>query len=373
MKKLLLYFLLVTGTNNVFAQVNQGNWRWRFDNGSEMHAGWIAPENTIVSVTNTQPIRLRTELLAASSGTANICLQYSSSLNPSAWTDITNTAGTNAFELSGFSRHIQDNTPTSQQLAGCSEGASYTYRAGTVFVSTEMVDKTINANTKSDFEWVIVPTYNIQPNVTYTFRVANVNWPIALPKVITSATLPVHLANFSAKAESSRTKIQWTTKTEVNNDFFEVERSTDGNTWTTLNKVKGSGTTTEAQTYTSYDHAPLSTTNFYRISQHDLDGRVKTSSVVAVKHRSATKLSMITVYPNPTVKEIRFRLDNVNEKGLTASLTSLDGKIVHSESFATSTTSNLYELNLNKKPAAGTYILSIKGNNISVNERVIVH
>jgi hypothetical protein len=302
MKKLLLPLLLIATSIGTFANPLQGNWRWRYDNGSETTANWISTENSPITVSGMQTIRLRTQLFSATTNTTTFFLEYSTSLNPTIWTKITNTAGSNAFELAGFTMNIMDNTATTQQLAGCTDAATYTYQAGNVFVSTEMFSKTISANTNSEFEWVITPTNNLQPNVTYTFRVANATTQIALPTLSTAATLPVQLANFTAKAENNATKVQWTTSTEFNNDYFQVERSADGNTWKAIKQVKGSGTSADAHTYTAYDLSPLKATNYYRISQHDLDGKVKISSIVAIKFRGGV-LTAVTVYPNPTVKE----------------------------------------------------------------------
>jgi hypothetical protein len=72
------------------------------------------------------------------------------------------------------------------------------------------------------------------------------------------------------------------------------------------------------------------------------------------------------------VKEINFRLENVSDNQLTASLVSLDGKLVHRQSIVTSNTSNLYSLDLKNKPLPGTYTLVIKGDNTSLNDRVVV-
>jgi hypothetical protein len=371
MKKVLLPFLLILSTITVIANPTQGNWRWRYDNGSETNASWLENENSAVTISGSQTIRLRTQLFSATGSSTSFWLQYSSSLNPGVWANITNTAGANAFELAGYTYNIMDNTPTTQQLNGCTDASSYSYQPGNVFVSTELATKSLNANTNSEFEWVITPTNNLQPNVTYTFRVANAVYQAALPTLVTTATLPVQLVNFTAKAENSSTKLQWTTASEFNNDFFQVERSADGNTWTTINTVKSIGTSTNAHTYTSYDKSPSQATNYYRLSQHDFDGRVKTSGVVAIKFRTVM-VSSVTVYPNPVVNKIQFRLENVSENKFTATLVSLDGRLVHREDMRTTSNTNIFALALAKKLAPGTYVLTISGDNFSANDRVIV-
>lgn len=372
MKGSLLIMLLAFISNSIFANLTQGSWRWRADNGNETSATWLHDENTAISVSTNSVLRLRQQVFSSNMAQYSFCLQYSSSLNPGVWIDITNRAGSNAFELAGTSNHVLDNTTTTGQLTGITDAATFTFQPGAILLATEMIDARIGANTKSEYEWAIAPTNNIQGNVTYTFRVLNAtSTALALPSLTTTTTLPVNLIDFSATAENKQVKIEWSTASELNNHHFDVERSADGTSWNVVNTVKGNGTTSSISIYSAYDNAPLNTVNYYRLLQVDLDGRKKVSKVVAVRFKKA-ELSMVIVYPNPTFSDIRFKVDNVNAKTIAATLVTLDGKTLYNESYSTSASTNDYKLNMKKKPLAGTYVLHVSGAGISLNQKVIV-
>ncbi|MBA4140548.1 MAG: hypothetical protein H0X70_08605, partial [Segetibacter sp.] len=99
----------------------------------------------------------------------------------------------------------------------------------------------------------------------------------ANPNVLTlenyATALPIVLSGFNATAEGAKTKIDWFTSSEQNNDHFEVERSSDGINYFKLATVKGMGNSVVPHQYTTYDNNPSKGTNYYRLLQYNLDGR----------------------------------------------------------------------------------------------------
>jgi hypothetical protein len=97
--------------------------------------------------------------------------------------------------------------------------------------------------------------------------------------------------------------------TEVNNDYFTLERSKNGLVFTGIEKLSGSGTHVGETHYTAKDEAPLNERSYYRLKQTDFDGRYSYSPVVTVK--VALQDPTVTVFPNPyTSGEI-----NINASG----------------------------------------------------------
>ena len=116
------------------------------------------------------------------------------------------------------------------------------------------------------------------------------------------ALLPVELTTFEARAiEKQRVQLDWMTATETDNDRFEVEHSTDGQTFTQLGAVAGAGGSSEEQWYDFVHETPISGLNYYRLRQIDFDGTETLSEVRVVE---MTGLSQVSVYPNPTVDEL---------------------------------------------------------------------
>lgn len=108
--------------------------------------------------------------------------------------------------------------------------------------------------------------------------------------------LPVTLTSFSAKPETERVLLQWTTETEQNVDRFEVERSKDGVDFEYVTTVEANGNTTSLSMYGAHDNSPLTGYSYYRLKAVDTNGEFDYSDLRRVDFRPANA----EVYPNPT-------------------------------------------------------------------------
>lgn len=95
--------------------------------------------------------------------------------------------------------------------------------------------------------------------------------------------LPVELLEFNGDLVQNRIVLTWATATETNNDFFLIERSTDGFIFTEMARVSGSGTSNSIQHYSWEDFSPCSGLFYYRLSQFDYDGRTEKFTPIAVQ------------------------------------------------------------------------------------------
>ncbi len=112
------------------------------------------------------------------------------------------------------------------------------------------------------------------------------------------STLPVTWLGFDAHTINDERAVlcDWQTASEMNNDLFTVERSSDLMHWQDIGSIPGAGTTFTAQTYQFIDHSPLEGVAYYRIRQTDIDGGVD-HSVVRTIHRGEP--TRFLVFPNP--------------------------------------------------------------------------
>lgn len=108
--------------------------------------------------------------------------------------------------------------------------------------------------------------------------------------------LPVQLTSFTGKISSNGVSLAWTTASQLNNDFFTLERSQTGSDFTPIATLRGEGTTSQIHHYAHTDEEPFDGTNYYRLKQTDYDGKSTFSHVVAVTY--ATEEEFV-VYPNP--------------------------------------------------------------------------
>lgn len=95
--------------------------------------------------------------------------------------------------------------------------------------------------------------------------------------------LPIELTYFSAKKAGNKlVKLDWSTATEINNNYFTIERSTENNRFYSLATIRGAGNSTQNLMYTFYDEKPLGGWNYYRLRQTDYDGKSTVSQNQAI-------------------------------------------------------------------------------------------
>lgn len=95
--------------------------------------------------------------------------------------------------------------------------------------------------------------------------------------------LPIELLWFDARPDGSEVRLDWSTASERDNDYFTVERSANAQDFTPVTRVEGAGNSTSTLNYRDYDHWPLAGTSFYRLRQTDYDGTTTVSNVVVVR------------------------------------------------------------------------------------------
>ncbi|MFM8950048.1 MAG: BNR-repeat neuraminidase N-terminal domain-containing protein, partial [Bacteroidota bacterium] len=99
--------------------------------------------------------------------------------------------------------------------------------------------------------------------------------------------LPVNLLAFAAEcSDKGEVEVTWTTASEVNNDFFTLERSKNGTVFDFVDRIEGGGTTPQISYYTFDDSGAFEGINYYRLSQTDYDGTTKTLGTVVAKCQS---------------------------------------------------------------------------------------
>lgn len=85
--------------------------------------------------------------------------------------------------------------------------------------------------------------------------------------------LPVDLVQFEISDHCEYTELNWVTASELNNDFFSLEKSHNRIHWETIYNVQGAGTSSEIHEYSYMDFSPTNQTTYYRLIQHDFDGK----------------------------------------------------------------------------------------------------
>ena len=183
--------------------------------------------------------------------------------------------------------------------------------------------------------------------------------------------LPIIITEFEAKLISkNNVQLNWITSSEINNNYFEVERSVDGSQFTAIGKVDGNGTTNSISSYQFTDHS-LSSVNreqstiYYRLKQVDFDGRFDFSKTVSVNINSLQQ--PISIYPNPSDGNFIIENDLAQNSNITLSIINLLGEKVWSNFYQLQAGKNSIEVKATTL-SPGIYFLRIEDESRQINE-----
>lgn len=118
------------------------------------------------------------------------------------------------------------------------------------------------------------------------------------------SSLPIELKYFKATKLDKSILLTWETTTEENNDFFTLEKSTDGKTWETITTVDGAGNSAEVISYRYEDLNPYTGNSYYRLRQTDFDGTSELSKVQFIYY--SLEKEGVQIFPNPARQNLLF-------------------------------------------------------------------
>jgi hypothetical protein len=169
--------------------------------------------------------------------------------------------------------------------------------------------------------------------------------------------------------------LNWRTLNEINTDYFEVERSEDGENFSSIGQVKASGTTTAATDYTFTDETPLKEQGHYRLRMVRQDGTFVYSRTILVQDRSPVA-SSFRVYPNPAAggQEVTIEVANLKEnEEVTFTVTDVSGRQVLTQQVRTDEFGELhltFPVGVSLRP--GIYNLTVAGSNKTLNRKLVI-
>lgn len=187
------------------------------------------------------------------------------------------------------------------------------------------------SETKTRVEELIamtMPGYYIQRHV---LDVITNRDPCGDPASCGLAPLPVALLYFTGeRLDEENVLLKWETASEVNNDYFQVERTLNpAQGFETVGTIKGNGTASAHAQYQSGDQNTYDTYTYYRLKQVDYDGTFRYSKIVAV--RGGAGPLVVTAFPNPgQAKHIRFKLSGLRQAaGAMISVYDVKGGVIY--------------------------------------------
>ncbi|KJS06880.1 MAG: hypothetical protein VR77_03450 [Flavobacteriales bacterium BRH_c54] len=190
------------------------------------------------------------------------------------------------------------------------------------------------------------------------------------PYFVGATVLPIKLLNFNAnyEQESGNVVLDWKTISEINNDYFTVEKSIDGENFEVVGIVDGAGNSSELKSYNSLDKNPISGTSYYRLKQTDFDGKFEYSDIVPVKIND--NISNPTIYPNPITDNGVLEFNANSTEVTVITIYDVSGRIILNNQHFTNKGINKIQLETSNL-TNGMYFISLKNGDNKTNLKFI--
>ena len=182
--------------------------------------------------------------------------------------------------------------------------------------------------------------------------------------------LPVELVSFQATATERGNLLRWETASERDNDFFEIQRSSDARNWEALTKIIGAGNSDQPIAYQYLDSNPLVGRVFYRLQQVDFDGAFEYSFIVSVVTGELPGFKVLQVFPNPTTGDIQASYVSNNDTPIKVSLMNTMGQVLLVKEVFNTFGSNQISIAIPGNEA-GIYILRLENLNIVNSTKIL--
>jgi hypothetical protein len=207
------------------------------------------------------------------------------------------------------------------------------------------------ANFKIAFNW-------INNNVTGTdpsFAVDNITLQY-------TAALPVTWISFDGNRVNNNVFLNWKTATEINNDYFEIQRSINGVSFSPIGTVKGNGNSNEIKSFAFTDKKSYQGTAFYRIKQVDYDGAFLYSKTITIGYNDSVD-EVFGLQTNLVLSTLNANINSSYQNSCFVEIKDVLGKTITSQFLSVSKGDNTFQYNVSSyKSGVYFFILKDKSN-----------
>ncbi len=214
-------------------------------------------------------------------------------------------------------------------------------------------------------------TYVAFGNTDHTFSATFTNGFSGFGVGISASPLPIELLSFKGEyVEGKGNVLDWTTATEENSAYFEVEHSFDSKSFEMIEIVEAAGHSAIKQDYEFTHENPRAGMNYYRLKMVDLDGTFEYSDVIYINREENIK--EITMFPNPTKGNLYINISHQQsdfKDDVQVELFDMSGRLLKNENYLLDSVSQItFEMD---DVANGTYFIRIISGNIAYSEKVV--
>ena len=171
------------------------------------------------------------------------------------------------------------------------------------------------------------------------------------------AALPVSFSHLETKCQDNAVLIQWKTAHEQNSQRFDIQKSSDGVSWSVVGIVPAAGNSTETMSYSYTD--PNNENNYYRVAEYDVDGSTSYSKIIRALCASPGEMKL---WPNPSGGPLHIMINAGQSSKITLKIYDSKGALITQQHNMLLKGSNQLALDISSA-AAGMYTVMAEWNN----------
>ncbi|MEM8887555.1 MAG: T9SS type A sorting domain-containing protein [Bacteroidota bacterium] len=183
----------------------------------------------------------------------------------------------------------------------------------------------------------------------------------------TVTVFPVELSHFSVSLQEGNAVLDWTTASELNNDYFQVERAGEDRLFLPIGQISGAGNSSSSLDYQFIDENPLEGSNYYRLRQVDFNGEFEIFQTIEVSFDSEGVLSFRSQY-SPQEDLLSIWIANPGKEVYHTEVLSLSGQLVFSKEGNSALESESLQIPLSHT-SAGMYLIRLRSENGNIQYR----
>jgi len=144
-----------------------------------------------------------------------------------------------------------------------------------------------------------------------------------------ASPLPVELIEFNSSIHGSGVRLNWTTATEINNDYFEIRRGSPDNGWKSIAQIEGAAFSAQLNRYNYIDYPETNGQQYYQLHQFDFNGATEHLGTISI----IVDINDWPTFPNPSssvwniIPDESLQYHNVELRDYLGKLTPIDASV----------------------------------------------
>ena len=209
----------------------------------------------------------------------------------------------------------------------------------------------------------------------YSYTVSVANNPdcteTTAVSVVSCTVTAIELLRFDGQIQGENNLLSWTTASEIDADYFTLEKSLDGVNFAEVTKVAATGNSNVNQDYNYLDTEATTGVTYYRLLETNREGTTMIASDVITLSRNAN-FEIVNVIPVPTTDFVNLSFQTATDKGIIITIYDITGRTLETQTTDATIGLNTITLNVSNY-ATGAYFVQITDGNTEAITRIVKH